>query len=69
MAIYDRQKAEVALPQIEKRLSDMENEFFTRSFPVGSYFYTSDANFNPTVLGGEWELINNADPYRWHRIR
>lgn len=69
MALYDRQKPDVALPQLEKRVSEIENTFFDVSHPVGSYLFTSKATYDPNILGGKWELKNNADPYRWERIK
>ena len=69
MALYDRQKPEVALPQLEKRIAEIESNFLDRTFPVGSYYYTSDPDYDPKVLGGSWELQNNADPYKWKRIK
>lgn len=34
-------------------------------YPVGSYYETSDTNFDPAeAWGGKWELVSG----RWHRI-
>ena len=69
MVIYDRKNPDAAIPQLEKKVSDLEKSFIDRAYPVGSYFFTSKANYNPSILGGEWELTNNTDPYKWERIR
>lgn len=60
MAILDREQSYVALPQLEaeikllkERLANMLDVFY----PVGSYYETSDADFDPNYeWGGVWEL-------------
>ena len=64
MAIYPREDARTALPQLEKKFTTMADEFSKKIdgmldffYPVGSYYETSDTAFDPnTKWGGTWEL-------------
>lgn len=64
MAIYPREDARTALPQLEKKFTTMADEFNKKMdgmldffYPVGSYYETSDTDFDPNVKwGGTWEL-------------
>lgn len=41
---------------------------FLAAYPVGSYFFTSDAGFNPATYGGTWErVVAVGMPITWHR--
>lgn len=60
MAIYNREDSRTVLPQLEKSIKGVNQridgllDFF---YPVGSYYETSDVDFNPNkAWGGEWEL-------------
>lgn len=60
MAIYNREDYKTTLPQLEKQLNKFTKQmdglvdFF---YPVGSYYETSDIEFDPSkTWGGEWEL-------------
>lgn len=40
-------------------------EVWTEIYPIGSYYETSDGDFDPNkVWGGEWEEVSAG---RWHR--
>lgn len=68
--ILDRERPGTAIPQLEKRIDELENSFIDRAYPVGSYYFTSNSSFDPSVsIGGVWELTNNSDPYKWQRKR
>ena len=69
MVTLDRKSPETALPQLEKKITEIENTLVDRVYPVGSYYYTSKADFNPESIGGLWERENNTAPYRWRRTR
>ena len=69
MNVLDRERPDAAIPQLEKRISQMEADLIDRVYPIGSYYFTSDYDFNPNSFGGRWELVNNTDPYKWHRTR
>ncbi len=64
MAIYPREDARTALPQLEKKFTTMADEFNKKMdgmldffYPVGSYYETSDTAFDPNEKwGGTWEL-------------
>lgn len=57
MAIYNREDARTALPQLEKRLDSILDMFY----PVGSFYDTTDENFNPNKSwGGTWEKIEDG---------
>ena len=41
------------------------NDLWEYIYPVGSYYETSDVNFDPVrTWGGEWAEVS---PGRWHR--
>lgn len=41
---------------------------FLAAYPVGSYYLTSDASFDPSAYGGTWELVYSiGGPITWHR--
>lgn len=41
------------------------NDVWRYTYPVGSYYETSDENFDPVgAWGGDWEEVS---PGRWHR--
>ena len=55
-AIFDRESPHTVLPQLEKRISELE-AMIDLFHPIGSYYETSDGSFDPNVTwGGEWEL-------------
>ena len=61
MAIYPREDARTALPQLEKSLNtkidNLANGLVDMFYPVGSYYETSDTDFDPNKKwGGVWEL-------------
>lgn len=68
MASLDRQQYETALPQLEKRIAELNDSLIDRVYPIGSYYYTSNDKTNPNHWGGEWELTSTS-PYTWHRTR
>ena len=42
------------------------NEIWQVVYPVGSYYETSDNDFDPVkTWGGDWEEVS---PGRWHRV-
>ena len=62
MTIYNREDYRTVLPQLEKKIAGLLDMFY----PVGSYYETTDAEFDPNKsMGGEWEyepprgIINN----------
>ena len=66
MAIYPREDSRTALPQIEKHFNERFDAVTDVVYPVGAYFETSDADFDPNKSWrGEWEKVNG----RWHRIK
>ena len=43
---------------------------FLAAYPVGAYFMTSDAGFNPETYGGTWERVYSiGGPITWHRTK
>lgn len=43
---------------------------FLAAYPVGSYYFTSDASFNPSTYGGTWEHVYTiGGPITWHRTK
>ena len=43
---------------------------FLAAYPVGSYYYTSDASFDPSAYGGTWERVYTVGgPITWHRTK
>ena len=53
MTIYNREDYRTVLPQLEKKIAGLVDMFY----PVGSYYETSDVEFDPNkTWGGEWEL-------------
>lgn len=60
MAILDREQSYVALPQLEAEIKLLKERFANMLdvfYPVGSYYETSDADFDPNYeWGGTWEL-------------
>lgn len=67
MAILDRERYKVAIPQLEQMIKDLKSEVanlgdaLNNVYPVGASFETSDPTFNPAkVYGGEWELDTSA---------
>lgn len=69
MNVLDRQRPDSAIPQLEKRIKDIDDGLINRIYPIGTNFYTTDQQFDPNVFwGGEWELTSTS-PYEWHRIR
>lgn len=41
---------------------------FLAAYPVGSYYMTSDASFDPSAYGGTWERVYAiGGPITWHR--
>lgn len=67
--ILDRKNPEAAIPQLEKKIQILEDSLLDRIYPIGACFFTTLEEYNPAFLGGEWELENNASPYRWRRTR
>lgn len=62
MTIFNREDPRAVLPQLEKRIDEIVNVVY----PIGSYYETSDAKFDPNKEWlGTWEL----DSGRWHRIK
>ena len=44
--------------QFNTQLQTFDNNLINRTYPVGSVYYTTSANFNPgNIFGGEWELV------------
>lgn len=58
-----------SIPLLEKRIKALENGILNRVYPVGCYFYTSSAKYNPERMGGKWTKETNSSPYRWKRVR
>ena len=57
MAIYNREDARTALPQLEKQMNARFDGLLDFFYPVGTYYETSDVDFDPNKSwGGEWEL-------------
>lgn len=57
LAIYNREDPRTALPQLEKQFNARFDGLLDFFYPVGCYFETSDAEFNPNkAWGGKWEL-------------
>lgn len=49
---------------------DLEADAFLAAYPVGSYYFTSDAAFDPTTYGGTWERVYTiGGPIAWHRTK
>ena len=69
MARLDRENPSVAIPQLDKMIADLDATLVDRFYPVGTYYFTAQEDYNPAFLGGEWELENNTSPYRWRRTR
>lgn len=43
---------------------------FLAAYPVGSYYMTSDAGFDPSTYGGTWERVASIGaPITWHRTK
>ena len=43
---------------------------FLANHPVGSYYLTSDASFDPSAYGGTWERVYSiGGPITWHRTK
>lgn len=62
MAIYNREDPRTVLPQLEKKI----NGIFDLIYPIGSYYETSDVNFDPNkAWPGKWEYVGS----RWHRVK
>lgn len=68
MGLYDRENPSAAIPQLEKAINTLPKEIIEAIYPVGTYYYTSDAEYDPSIVIGEWEQTA-TDPYEWHRIR
>lgn len=48
------------------RMQDCIQNMWTAIYPVGSYYETSDSDFDPVkVWGGDWEEVSIG---RWHRV-
>jgi hypothetical protein len=63
MAIYPREDPRTTLPQLEKKIGELQKKLDSGGgildmfYPVGSYYETSDDTFDPNVRwGGTWEL-------------
>lgn len=62
MTIYNREDYRTVLPQLEKKIAGLIDMFY----PVGSYYETSDAEFDPNKSwGGKWELVPFIEPVAW----
>ncbi len=49
------------LNQLQTNVENAINELIGLLYPIGSYYETSDVNFNPnTSWGGTWELDNDG---------
>lgn len=49
---------------------DTEAAGFLAAYPVGAYFFTSDASFDPSTRGGTWERVYTiGGPIAWHRTK
>lgn len=61
---FDRQMSDVAIAMLESEVKEIKKsantsmeDFLDFFYPVGSYYETSDANFDPnSSWGGTWEL-------------
>lgn len=43
---------------------------FLAAYPPGSYYFTSDAGFDPSTYGGTWERVYTVGgPITWHRTK
>ena len=70
MSILDREQPYSAIPELEKRINELEGTFIDRVFPISSCFYTYDSTYNPNIsIGGTWVKNNNSAPYEWERTR
>ena len=68
---FDRKDPETAIAMIQTKMKELNSgaiaedntsDFLDMFYPVGSYYETSDGNFNPNVKwGGTWELESGGN--------
>lgn len=57
VALEFKDKPDKTTPYTAENMNDMQRLLVSLVYPVGSYYETSDSDFNPnTAWGGTWEL-------------
>lgn len=63
---FDRHQPATSIAMVEAKITKLEKGLIDLFYPVGSYYETSDTDFDPNKKwGGTWEYVSG----RWHRTK